>query len=478
MPAAGARALFLFTRDLRLEDHAGLREAARHGEVVPALVFDPAARERVARNPRRAACYCGAVASLEAALAERGARLICRRGPLASTVRRLARGAGVETVVWSAAYDAAARERDRRLQSALEEAGFRALLVHDAPAVPPESTAAARSAEGGMGYRALTPYLAAWGALPRAPAVGPIRFASPDVPSEPLPDAAELGAAILAEAPSEARALRALEAYLAGPALRYGGARRVPGGEPTSRLSADLAFGTIAARTVLARLDERLRDRFLLAEERLSLRALGRALAQRDFFLQLAWFFEDARDEALQERMRHFPFAARHPQLEAWREGRTGYPLVDAGIRQLRATGWMHPRVRLVAASFLCFDLGVSWRVGRDEWNRLLVEDEPALANGNWQWVAGVGADLAQFPRIFNPRKQARSLDPRGTYVRRWIPELASLPDADVLDPPAASRRAQLALPLFDGSAYPPPVVEHETAARQFLRRYAAFRAG
>jgi deoxyribodipyrimidine photo-lyase len=137
----------------------------------------------------------------------------------------------------------------------------------------------------------------------------------------------------------------------------------------------------------------------------------------------------------------------------------------------------MHPRVRSIAASFLCFDLAVDWRVGRDEWERHLVEDAPALASGNWQWVAGVGADLAQFPRIYNPRKQARAFDPRGAYVRRWIPELAAVPDADVHDPASAQRRRQLALPLFDGTAYPEPVVEHETAARTFLRRYADYRA-
>ena len=141
-------------------------------------------------------------------------------------------------------------------------------------------------------------------------------------------------------------------------------------------------------------------DAFLLAEERASLRMLVRALAQRDFFLQLAWFFEGARDEPLQAKMLAFPFARRHPLLGAWREGRTGYPLVDAGMRQLRASGWMHPRARQIAASFLCFDLAVDWRVGRDEWDRHLVEDEPALATGNWQWIAAVGADLAQFPRI------------------------------------------------------------------------------
>ncbi len=258
--------------------------------------------------------------------------------------------------------------------------------------------------------------------------------------------------------------------------LRYGAARNVPADPPTSRLSAALSFGTIAARTVLANVDVRGRDRFLLAEERAGLNAFRRSIAQRDFFLQLAWFFEITPDAPLQQRMSDFPFTRSHRAVAAWREGRTGYPLVDAGIRQLRATGWMHPHARLVAASFLCFDLGVDWRVGRDAWEAELEEDDFLLATGNWQWVAGVGADLAQFPRIYNPRKQARAFDPLGTYVRRWIPELRDAPPDVLFDRRAAA--PQLALPLFDGATYATPVVEHEAAARDFLRRYVAFTTG
>ncbi len=444
--------------------------------MVPALVFDPATRERIARSTRRSAFYCGAVASLAAALAARGSRLIVRRGALLATVKKLAREVAADAVVWSAAYDAETLALQRRLQSSLEEAGFRVVVVHDAPAVAPEETSAARSSDGGRGYRALVPYVVAWQAQPRAPLAPPVRFARSDVRSDAPPTHVEFGAVPSAEDPSEDRALAALDAYLEGPGLHYAVARNAPN-EPTARLSADLSFGTISARTVLAQIDARANDPFLLTEERLSLKALTRALAQRDFFLQLAWYFEEAPDRPLQAGMAGFPVERRHPALEAWCEGRTGYPLVDAGIRQLRASGWMHPRVRPIAASFLCFDLALDWRVGRDEWERHLIEDAPALAGGNWQWVAGVGADLAQFPRIYNPRKQARALDPRGTYVRRWVAELAALPDADVLDPASGQRRRQLALPLFDGSAYPEPVVEHESAARAYLRRYADYRA-
>jgi deoxyribodipyrimidine photo-lyase len=436
---------------------------------VPALIVDPGENERLARSPRRAAFYAGAVASLAAALRERGVRLQCRRGRLPATARALARDTGAETVVWAAAYDAAARERRRELQSALEEAGLRALEVHDAPAVHPEATAAARSAEGGLGYRAFAPFAAVWETLERAPVATNPAFADVEAKADLLPTPAEGGA----EPPSEARALGRLDAFLAGPVLQYSAARNVPGTDGTSRLSADLSFGTIAARTVLARIDARLRDAFLLTEERLALRAFARALTRRDFFLQLAWFFEERPDEPLQARMRGFPWRASHPHFAAWCEGRTGYPLVDAGMRELRATGWMHPRARLAAASFACFDLGLDWRVGRDAWERMLAEDEPACASGNWQWIAGIGADLAQFPRIYNPRKQLRAYDPRGVYVRRWIPELANVADAELFGP-VPSGRPQLALPLF-APEYPAPLLDHEQAARDFLRRYGAY---
>jgi deoxyribodipyrimidine photo-lyase len=471
------RSLYLFRRDFRLGDHAGLAEATRFGDVVPALLLDPALARRLERNPRRAAYFCGAVSSLHEALRARGTALVVRRGSLSGAVLRLARESHAETVVWSAAYDGATMERDRALQAALEEAGLRVSIVHDAPALPPDDTAAARASDDGSGYRAFAPYAVAWRALRRASYEAPVRFADVALASESLPEPSAFGASSLAadEIPSELVTLATFDAYLAGAALAYRSARNVPAQNATSRLSAALSFGIVSARTLLARIDARRGDRFLLSEERASLDALERALVKRDFFLQLAWFFEETPDLALQTRMRDFAFARSHPGLAAWREGRTGYPLVDAGMRQLIATGWMHPRVRLVAASFLCFDLGVDWRIGRDAWDDHLIEDDGALATGNWQWSAGVGADLAQFPRIFNPRKQARWFDPLGTYVRRWVPELADAPDTTVLHPEASARRRQLALPLFDGDRYPPPVVDHEPAARAFLARYTAF---
>ncbi len=466
-----ARAVFAFSRDLRLSDHAGLAAAARHGDVVAVHVVDNVSLTRLRRSPRRAAYYCAAIRALDASLRARGSALIVRRGNPGQALRALARAVGANVVAWSCGYDAKSIRRDRDLQSSLEEAGLRALPVHDAPAVPPEDAAAGH--HRGDGYRAFVPYHARWKTLVPVEDAGSATFAAVDIASEPLPIPEEFGSqANAGESAGEDEARARLTAFLAGAALQYGVARNVPAAGETSRLAAALSFGTIAAREVVRATCARAADPFLLVEERTSLTLYLRSLAQRDFFLQLGWYHESDADEPLQAKMRGFAFARSHRDLDAWRSGRTGYPLVDAGIRELRATGWMHPRVRAIAASFLCFDLGVDWRVGRDEWDRYLTEDDPALASGNWQWVAGVGADLAAYPRIYNPLKQARRFDPSAHYVRRWIPELAGLPDSALLDLVDTRHEPQLELPLFQGHGYPAPVVDHETVARAFLERY------
>jgi deoxyribodipyrimidine photo-lyase len=468
--------IYRFVRDLRLDDHAGLVRASAGGEVLPVLIVDRALEARLARSPRRAAFFCAAARSLDEALRQRGSQLVVRRGPAGSTLRSLARAAGAAGVAWGAGYDGASRRQDERLQSDLEEAGLRASVVHDAPAIPFEESAAARPSAGD-GYRAFAPYFEVWRSLPMASYDAPllVNFAKSDLRSEPLPFAAEFGAADRDADVGPAQALAALQRFLNESAVQYAIAMNVPSDERTSHLSAHLSFGTISARTVVRAVRERMEDPFLLAEERTSLRLFLRSLAMRDFFLQLGYAHPHLDQYPLQERLRAFTFARTHPALDRWRAGNTGYPLVDAGMRQLRETGWMHPHVRAVAASFLCFDLGVDWRVGRDEWDQWLVEDDPVLASGNWQWIAGVGADMAQYPRIYNPEKQRRRFDPTGAYVKRWIAELADVPMASWNGGAGAS--PQLRLSLWPQDNYPRPIVDHEIAAREFLERYKTYRA-
>lgn len=471
---AGRPFIYCFSTDLRLDDHAGLAEAASHGQVLPTLIVDDVLERRLRASPRRAAFYCAAVRALDGELRERGSRLVVRRGVPEKILTELARATGAGGAAWSASYDRDGIQRDRRLQSGLEEAGFAALVLHDAPAIAPEESAAAHSA-GSLGYRAFAPYFERWWTLAVASYEYPLwlQFFSSDAGGDALPEPRDFGSAqsCTQAGPAAARAL--FERFLRERAAQYAQASAIPSDDGTSQLSAHLSFGTISPRTIVRAVRERYDDPFSLREERLSLKLYLRSLARRDFFLQLSWFYRDTQDEALQEKMRGFAFASDHPALDAWRDGKTGYPLVDAGVRQLRQTGWMHPLVRAVAASVLCFDLGVDWRVGRAEWDRRLVEDDPALATGNWQWIAGVGADMAQYPRIYNPQRQRHRCDPGGTYVRRWIPELRDVP-AEAWHG-RSSESPQLALGLFDGDAYPQPVVDHARAARDFLGRYRAF---
>jgi deoxyribodipyrimidine photo-lyase len=466
--------IYRFTKDLRLDDHAGLASAAARGSVLPLLVIDRTFERRLRLSPRRAAFYCAAVGALAAELQERGSALVVRRGEPEKVVPAVATEIGATGAAWSCAYDATGLQQDRRLQSALEEAGFEATVVHDAPAVAPEESAAARSA-GGAGYRAFAPYFEVWCDLPIPSHEHPLllRFSACTVRSEPLPAPQEFGDADKEVAAGAAAARARLESFLREGVAQYAVAATVPSDDRTSHLSAHLSFGTISARSVVRLVRERLGDPFSLSEERHSLRLFLRSLARRDFFLQLSWFHPSTQDQPLQEKMRDFRWERSHPALDSWRAGSTGYPLVDAGIRQLHATGWMHPHVRAVAASWLCFDLGIDWRIGREEWDRWLIEDEPALATGNWQWIAGIGADMAQYPRIYNPERQRRRYDPSGAYVRRWVHELQHVPLESWYGRRSDSQ--QLALALYAGDSYGKPAIDHGVAARAFLRRYRAF---
>ncbi len=466
--------IYRFRSDLRLDDHAGLAAAAARGPVFPLLVIDRSMTRRLSASPRRAEFFCSAVGALAEELQERGSRLVVRRGEPEIVLSAIAKEIDASGAAWSAAYDRAGVAQDRRCASALEEAGREVRVEHDAPVVAPEESAAAHS-PGGTGYRAFAPYFDVWFKLPIASHEYPLllRFIRSQDDGEPLPTPDEFGSTTSGMLAGPAAARRRFDRFLRDDAAQYAIAATSPGEDRTSHLGADLSFGTIAARTIARAVHRRLDDPFALSEERLSLRLFLRALARRDFFLQLAWFHPTTHDEPLQEKMREFSWESSHPTLEAWCEGRTGYPLVDAGVRQLRATGYMHPHVRAVAASFLCFDLGVDWRLGRDYWDRWLVEDDPALADGNWQWIAGVGADMAQYPRIYNPERQRRSYDPAGVYVRRWIPELREVPLEAWYGRPAGS--PQLGLGLYAADAYPPAALDHEVAARAFLGRYREF---
>jgi deoxyribodipyrimidine photo-lyase len=273
--------------------------------------------------------------------------------------------------------------------------------------------------------------------------------------------------------PGEAAARDRLSAFLGGAAARYRGDRDRPGVIGTSRLSPYLHFGEIGPRTVW------LATRTAMAAGLPEAEGLGflRELGWREFSAHLLWQFPTLPDQPLRAEFAAFPWAGDRALLRAWERGRTGYPVVDAGLRELWTTGWMHNRVRMIVASFLVKDLLVPWQDGERWFWDTLVDADLASNAASWQWVAGCGADAAPYFRVFNPVLQGLKFDPDGAYVRRWVPELAGLPDARLHAPWEASPAELAAAGVRLGCDYPAPIVDHKAARQRALDAYAALRA-
>jgi len=265
--------------------------------------------------------------------------------------------------------------------------------------------------------------------------------------------------------PGEAGAEGRLEAFLERVG-RYGEERDRPDLDTTSRLSADLKFGTIGPRTVARRAEGPGEGR----------EAFVRQLAWREFYAQLLAGFPHTRRQAMRPGYDRVAWRRDPEGLAAWEKGRTGYPFVVAAMRQLRAEGWIHNRARMVAASFLVKDLLIDWRLGERHFRRWLVDGDVAQNAGNWQWVAGTGADAAPYFRVFNPVTQGLRFDPDGDYVRCWVPELARLPVPAVHAPWEAASGALAAAGVVLGETYPVPIVDHAEARRAAIAAYDAAR--
>ena len=411
--AGRSTAVVLFTRDLRLHDHPALAAAVERAErVVPLFVLDDAILAGFAA-PNRAAFLLDSLHDLDAGLRARGGGLVVRSGSVVGETARLAVEVGAETVYASEDVSAYAQERERRLRQAL--AGFRIALetFSGVTVVPPGDLAPADSDH----YRVFTAFWRRWREQPRRDVLpAPGRIALPHGVDAGL--TAELNrlqrGAPAAQLPAggETAGRRRLDAWLDDGLARYGELADDLAADATSRLSPYLHFGCVSAGEVVAR-----------ALEREGAEPFVRQLCWRDFNHQLLASRPETAHEDL--RPRPAPWRDDEKALEAWRDGRTGYPLVDAGMRQLMAEGFMHNRARLVAGSFLTKDLGIDWRRGAEHFFELLVDGDVANNTGNWQWVAGTGTDSRPNRRL-SPERQAERFDPDGVYVRRYIPELGT----------------------------------------------------
>ena len=434
-PSAAARsgALVLFTRDLRVRDHAALSAAIReHDVVLPAFVLDRDILAGSCAAPNRLSFLLESLEDLDRSLAERGARLVIRQGDVVEQAMRLAREFDLSAIHMSDDVTPYARRRRRGLEAACREQRIE-LRAHPGVTIVP---AGEIKPSGGEHYRVFTPYWRSWSALPTRPSSPtPARIDTPSIPpAGRVPKLASLTSASTSPAlqpggESEARAQ--LKRGLARGAARYGEDRDELAGEGSSRLSAYLHFGCLAPRGVLER-----------SRQHTSGESFARQLCWRDFHHQVLAARPDL--PRADYRPRGDRWSRDERSTTAWREGRTGYPIVDAGMRQLLAEGFMHNRARLIVGSFLTKTLYIDWRIGAAHFAGLLLDADVASNVGNWQWVAGTGNDTRP-NRILNPIRQAKRFDPHGDYVRRYVPELAGVTGAAVHEPwrlPATRRRS------------------------------------
>ena len=419
----------LFTRDLRVHDHPALAAAAREcDEVLPLFVYDEAIFGGAYATPNRVRFLLESLADLDRSL--RGA-LVTRRGDPATEAVKAAREVGAGAVFMSADVTHLAQGRERRLGAGCSEAGLDLRTFPGVTVVPPGRLTPADADH----FRVFTPYYRAWRRDPwRAQEAIPARLRTtggalrssnpPEVPGRPSPDLPRGG---------EQAARSRMEAWLASGLAGYPARHDELAADATSRLSPYLHFGCLSPLELASRALDRGGEEFV------------RQLCWRDFHHQVTSAFPAIswRDYRQRDGWRHDD-----RRLEAWKQGRTGIPIVDAGMRQLEREGWMHNRARLLVASFLTRREGVDWREGARHFLDLLVDGDIANNSGNWQWVAGTGNDTRP-NRVFNPLRQAHRFDPEGDYVRRYLPELSGVAGPAVHEPWRldAARRRRLDYP-------------------------------
>jgi deoxyribodipyrimidine photo-lyase len=462
-------ALLWLRRDLRVHDHPALQSALQSSDRLVAVfcLDDRLLHGRHASGPRTQ-FMLECLADLDGSLRSRGARLVVRFGPPERELPALARAVEARSLHFTADAGPFARRRDARVVRAFSRdrlavfATPGAFVIDDVDAV---------RTSAGTPYAVFTPFHRAWLSQPRREPLGLPRSlpALPDgLDPGRLPGLSELGLEQeVCDPPlgGETRARALMRSFLKGPVKRYGERRNELAGDGASRLSPYLHFGCLSPREL-----EALLPAGPGAEE------YRRQLCWRDFYAHvLAGFPSDARSEH-QARLRgSLSWSHARKRFAAWCEGRTGFPLVDAAMRQLRHEGWMPNRARLVAASFLTKDLWIDWRWGERWFMRLLVDGDEASNNGNWQWIASVGVDPQPASRrILNPTRQQKRFDPGGAYVRRYVPELAAVPDHYLADPWRMPAALQREIGCVLGRDYPEPIVDHSAARSEALARFGA----
>jgi deoxyribodipyrimidine photo-lyase len=441
-----------FRRDLRLGDNPAFLEACADGDVLPLFVLDPALWGPA--GPSRRAYLCASLRALDASL--RGHLSVVRGDPVRRVVLA-AREIGAQRVHVAADHGPYGHRRDQAVEAALAEHGIELVRTGSPYAVAPGRV----TSGSGEPYKVFTPFSKAWADHGwRGPVDAPRGVSwlelddTTEIPDPKLPAGLELPEA------GEAAASRRWAAFLDERVDDYAEARDRPGTEGTSRMSVHLKWGEIHPRTMLADL-----GRHPASGDGTGTATYRKELAWREFYADVLFARPETARDYLRPEFAQMQYDDPADHLEAWQRGRTGFPIVDAGMRQLRATGWMHNRVRMIVASFLVKDLHLEWQHGARHFMHWLVDGDLASNQHGWQWTAGCGTDASPYFRVFNPTSQGRKFDPQAGYIKRWVPELAEAKDPH--EPDAEARRA---------AGYPEPVVDHAEERRETLARWERIR--
>lgn len=478
--------LLWFRQDLRLQDNPALAAAvARGGAVAPVYILDDAAEGKWAMGGASRWWLHHALASLDASLRERGSQLVIARGDSADVLRKLLKMTGAGAVFWNRRYEPSVIARDAAIKAELLTSGVDAKSFNGALLFEPHSI----QNKQGKPFQVFTPYWKHCLTLPVTPALkfGATKIAALAAWPRSL-ELAELGllpkikwdAGFYEEwQPGEAGAAARLKKFTARAMDVYADARNLPDRDGTSMLSPWLHFGELSPRQVWAAVEARSKESGVFPSSN-GARVFLSEIGWREFSYHLLFHFPHTSERPLREEFARFPWAEDEggKKLRAWQRGLTGYPIVDAGMRQLWQTGWMHNRVRMVVASFLVKHLRLNWTHGAAWFWDTLVDADLASNTLGWQWSAGCGADAAPYFRVFAPVLQGVKFDSDGDYVRHWVPELAKLP-AEHIHAPWEAPAAVLARAGVElGKNYPGPIVNHAAAREAALKAFKQLRGG
>lgn len=479
MKAATVSVVWL-RQDLRLADHPALAAAIVRGAVIPVVVWNPSGDGAWAPGGASRWWWHHSLVAHSRALLARGSRLVVRTGDAATVLKEICRETGATAVYWNRRYEPAAIAHDARVKEQLKDAQLHAESFNGALLFEPWTIAN----KAGRPFQVFTPFWRQCGSQPAPPPP----LAAPELIPPPARwprsmDVDELGllprfpwdAGLRADwVPGEAGAAEALTRFCQAGWRDYPDRRNRPDLTGTSRLSPYLHFGEITPRQILARLAA---HALTTGEKDWRQQQFVTEVGWREFAHHLLYHFPRTPDEPLRAEFAHFPWRQDAVGLRAWQCGKTGYPIVDAGMRELWHTGWMHNRARMIAASFLVKDLMLPWQEGARWFWDTLVDADLAQNTLGWQWSAGCGADAAPYFRIFNPVSQGEKFDPSGDYVRRWVPELARLPNEHLQAPWGAPRNVLAAAGVELGSTYPVPLVDHSRRRQEALQAFQSLRA-